>query len=82
VGLQETLTIHRLGVYPEVGRFLKTTNCLESVNALVEECCAQVDHWKNTSRRDRWLATALVSIEPRLGKVMGYSHFPGLREAL
>ena len=81
-GLEETLTLHRLGVYAVLGRSFKTTNCLESVNALVEEHCAKVDHWKNSSQRHRWLATALVDIEPRLRKVMGYRHLPKLREAL
>ncbi len=81
-GLAETLTLHRLGVYGVLGRSLKTTNCLESVNALVEERCAKVDHWKNSSQRHRWLGTALVDIEPRLRKVVGYRHLPKLREAL
>jgi len=81
-GLEETLTLHRLGVYGVLGRSLKTTNCLESVNALVEERCAKVDHWKNSSQRQRWLATALLEIEPRLRKVMGYRHLPKLRDAL
>ena len=72
----------RLGVYAVLGRSFKTTNCLESVNALVEERCAKVDHWKNSSQRHRWLATALVDIEPRLRKVVGYRHLPKLREAL
>ena len=81
-GLEETLTLHRLGLYGVLGRSLKTTNCIESVNALVEERCAKVDHWKNSSQRHRWLATALVDIEPRLRKVMGYRHLPKLREAL
>jgi len=74
--------LHRLGVYGVLGRSFKTTNCLESVNALVEERCAKVDHWKNSSQRQRWLATALVDIQPRLRKVMGYRHLPTLREAL
>ena len=34
--------------------------------------CAEVDHWQNSSQRHRWLATALLDIEPRLRKVMGY----------
>ena len=54
-GLEETLTLHRLGVYGVLGRSFKTTNCLESVNALVEERCAKVDHWKNSSQRQRWV---------------------------
>ena len=81
-GLDETLTLHRLGLYGVLGRSLKTTNCLESINALVEERCAKVDHWQNSSQRHRWLATALLDIEPRLRKVMGYRHLPTLRAAL
>ena len=81
-GFDETLTLHRLGLYGVLGRSLKTTNCLESINALVEERCAKVDRWQNSSQRHRWLATALVDIEPRLRKVMGYRHLPKLRDAL
>ena len=55
---------------------------LESINALIEERCAKVDHWQNSSQRQRWLATALLDIEPRLRKVMGYRHLPRLRDAL
>ena len=65
-----------------LGRSLKTTNCLESINALVEERCAKVDHWQNSSQRHRWLATALLDIDPRVRKVMGYRHLPKLRAGL
>ena len=81
-GLDETLTLHRLGVYGVLGRSLKTTNGLESINALIEERCAKVDHWQNSSQRQRWLATALLDIEPRLRKVMGYRHLPRLRDVV
>ena len=53
-GLDETLTLHRLGVYGVLGRSLKTTNGLESINALIEERCAKVDHWQHSSQRQRW----------------------------
>ena len=81
-GLNEVLTLHRLGVFALLGRSFKTTNCLENVNALVEERCGKVDCWKNSSQRQRWLATALVDIEPRLRRVMGYRHLAALREAV
>ena len=81
-GLAETLTLHRLGVYGLIGRSLKTTNCLESVNALIEERCGKVDAWKNSNQRHRWLATALLDIEPRLNRVRGFRHLPKLRQAL
>ncbi len=81
-GLEDTLTLHRLGVFPLLGLSFKTTNCLESINALVEERCAKVDRWTNSNQRQRWLATALLDIEPRLRRVKGYRHLPKLREAL
>lgn len=81
-GLEETLTLHRLGVYGVLGPSLKTTNCLESINAQVEERCSKVDYWKNSNQRRRWLATALIDIEPRLRRIRGYRHLPKLREAL
>ena len=81
-GMEETLTLHRLGVYELLGRSFKTTNCLESVNALVEERCAKVDAWKTSHQRHRWLATALLDVEPRLRRVKGHQHLPKLQAAL
>lgn len=81
-GLEETLTLHRLGVYPILGLSFKTTNCLESANALIEERCSKVDAWKNSSQRHRWLATALLDIEPRWRRVRGHQHLPKLAAAV
>ena len=81
-GLEETLTLHRLGVFPVLGESFKTTNCIESINAAVEARCAKVDHWVNSSQRHRWLAAALLDIEPRLRRVKGYRHLSKLRNAL
>ena len=81
-GLEETLTLHRLGVFPLVGRSLKTTNVLESVNAQAEQRCGRVDHWKNSNQKQRWLAAALLDIEPRLRRLLGYRHLPLLRAAI
>ncbi len=38
-GLEETLTLHRLGVYGVLGRSFKTTNCLESVDSACAGSC-------------------------------------------
>ena len=81
-GMEETLSLHRLGVYEVIGRSFRTTNCLESVNALVEERCAKVDSWKSSNQRRRWLATALLDVEPRLRRVKGSQHLPKLQSAL
>ena len=81
-GLEETLTLHRLGVFVQLGISLKTTNCLESLNALVEQRTAKVDHWRTSDQKPRWLAAALLDIEPRLRRVQGFRALPLLREAL
>ena len=81
-GFEETLTLHRLGVFPLVGRSLKTTNVLESVNAQAEQRCGRVDRWRNSNHKQRWLAAALIDIEPRLRRLLGYRHLPSLRAAI
>jgi len=81
-GLEETLTLHRLGLFPELGRSFKTTNCIENVNALIGQRTDKVDCWRNADQKHRWLATTLLDIEPRLRKVSGYQHLPRLHAAL
>ncbi len=81
-GFEETLTLHRLGLFAKIGRSLKTTNILESVNSQAEERCGRVDHWQNSKQKQRWLAAALVDIEPRLQRLVGYRHLPTLRGAI
>jgi len=81
-GFEETLTLHRLGMFAKVGRSLKTTNIIESVNAQAEERCGRVDHWKNSNQKQRWLASALLDIEGRLNRLSGYRHLPALQEAI
>jgi len=81
-GLEETLTLHRLGVFRELGIRLKTTNCLESLNSLVAPRVAKVDHWRSSDQKQRWLAAALLDIEPRLRRLNGFRALPLLRVAL
>jgi putative transposase len=81
-GLEETLALHRLGVFAKIGRSFKTTNCIESINSMAEGLCSNVKHWKNSKQKQRWLATALRDIEPRLRRVHGHKHLPLLRQAL
>jgi len=80
--LDETLTLHRLGLFKELGRSFKTTNCIENLNSLVAQRTGKVDYWKNADQKHRWLATALLDIEPRLNKVSGCKQLARLRTAL
>ena len=81
-GLEETLTLHRLGVFAQVGTSLKTTNVIESIHARVEDRTAKVDHWRTSDQKQRWLATALLDLEPRLNALTHHAQLPLLRGAL
>jgi transposase-like protein len=81
-GFEETLTLHRLGVFTKLGRSFKTTNCLENVNKQLARYTDRVDYWHNSNQRQRWVGTAMVEIEPGLNKVQGYKFLGELRRAM
>ena len=81
-GFEETLTLHRLGLFEELGPSFKTTNCIENLNSLVGQRTDKIDCWRNSEQKHRWLATTVLEIEPRLRNVRGHRHLPCLRAAL
>ena len=81
-GLEETLTLHRLGVFEEVGRSLKTTNAIENLNSLVEEYIGNVKRWHHSEQRARWFALGLLEAEQRMNRIAGHEDLPKLRRAL
>lgn len=81
-GFEETLTLHRLGVFEKLGRSFKTTNCIENLNKQLGLYTDRVCRWQSSDHRRRWVATALLEIEPGLRKVVGYGHLKSLRDAM
>jgi transposase-like protein len=81
-GFEETLTLHRLGLFEKLGTSLKTTNCLESVNSQIARTTRRVGRWRNSNQKQRFLAAALLDIEPRLRRIKGRRHLPLLQAAL
>lgn len=80
--LEETLTLHSLGLFPILGVSLKTTNCLESLNAQLGQLTDKMDHWRTADQKQRGVASALLLIEPRLRRIKGDRHLTQLRAAL
>jgi putative transposase len=68
-GLEETLTIHRLGLVEELGRSFTTTNLIENLNSQLKEYLGRVKKWMSSDMRNRWMAVALFQIERRMRKV-------------
>ena len=81
-GLEETLTLHRLGVFTQLGRSFKTTNCIENINRQIEAYLKRVCRWHNSNQRRRWIASALLELAPRLNKVAGHKSLMLLRERM
>lgn len=81
-GFEETLTLHRLGLFSQLGTSLKTTNVIENINKLIEMKTGRVNYWKNSDQRQRWVATALLTIEPNLRVIKGFKYLPQLRAAM
>jgi hypothetical protein len=69
-------------VFATLGISLKTTNCLESLNAQLGQLTDKVDHWRTSDQKQRWVASALLLIEPRLRRIKGYRHLRQLQDTL
>jgi len=81
-GLDETLTLHRLGVDGILRRSLQTTNLIESAIAVVRHHTRNVKHWKDGKQRERWIAAGLLEAEKNFKRVMGYGQMTSLVDAL
>ena len=81
-GFEETLTLHRLGLFQKLGVSLKTTNLIESINAGLGQRTDKVDRWRNSDQKQRWVASALLDVEKGLRKIKGHRDLPLLRETL
>ena len=78
-GLEETLTLHELGLSSELSKSLSTTNCIESVMSQMGQYTDKVDRWREGNHILRWTASSLADIEPRLYKIKGHHYLKVLR---
>jgi putative transposase len=81
-GLEETLTLHRLGLFDELGKSLKTTNCIESLMGDVGEYIDGVKRWHHSPQRHQWMALAVLEAENGFRRLDGYDDLPRLQAAL
>jgi len=81
-GLDETLTVLRLGVPPTLARTLRSTNAIESMISACREHAGNVKRWRDGQMALRWCAAGMVEAGKQFRRVNGHLHLPTLRTAL
>lgn len=81
-GLEETLTLHRLGVNELLRQSLSSTNLIESCFARTEAWTGRVKRWRNAKMVMRWGAAALLVAEKGFRRIRGHEHLAELILAL
>jgi len=81
-GLDETLTVLRLGVPPTLARTLRSTNTIESMISACREHAGNVKRWRDGKMVLRWCAAGMVEAGKQFRRVNGHLHLPALRAAL
>jgi putative transposase len=81
-GLEETLTVHRLHVPPQLRMTLASTNVIESAFSIVETVCRNVKRWHGGDQRERWIGSGLLFAEKQFRRVRGHKQIPILIRVL
>lgn len=81
-GMEETLTVHKLGIPLQLRKTLSTTNVIESAFSIVETVCRNVKRWRDGDHIERWVASGLLVAERQFRKVIGYRQIPTLLSSM
>lgn len=81
-GLDETLTITRLGVTGTLAKTLGTTNPMESTIDIVRVHARNVKRWRDGDMRLRWAAAGMLCAEQQYRRVKGHAQLDLLANAL
>lgn len=81
-GMEETLTVHRLHIPPQLRKTLASTNIIESAFSIVERVCSNVKRWHGGDQRERWVGSGLLVAEKQFRRVQGHKQIPVLLSEL
>jgi putative transposase len=81
-GLEETLTVMRLGLPGNLERVLSSTNLIENLFSRVREVARRVKRWQGGVMILRWTAAGVLEAERHFRKIAGYRALPRLVAAL
>ncbi len=81
-GLDETLTVLRLGLPKTLCRTFSTTNGIENLNGTLRRVLRNVKRWRGESMIRRWVALGIAEAQRGFRRVKGYQQMPSLVAAL
>jgi putative transposase len=81
-GLEDSLTLHKLGIWGGLKSALRTTNIIESTFSTLRRRTRNVSNWQDESQIQRWMAQGLMDAESRFRKVPGRRSLTRLRQKL
>ena len=81
-GLEETLTVIRLGLTGALRRTLCSTNPIESALSVTRRVTARVTRWRDGDMRQRWCVAGLLRAESKFRRVKGHRAMKAFLKAL
>jgi len=81
-GLDEILTVTRLGLPKDLRRSLASTNIIESMNAVIRQVCRNVKRWRDAKMALRWTAAGMQEAAKGFRRLKAYKQMPTLKIAL
>jgi putative transposase len=81
-GLDEMLTVTRLGLPAELRRSLACTNIIENVMGTVRRVCRNVKYWRSPSMALRWAGAAMQEAAKGFRRLKAHKQLPLLKAAL
>ena len=81
-GLEETLTLQRLGITGALYRTLRSTNPIENLNSLLGRFTRNVKRWRDGSMIVRWIAAGIFEAKRRFRRIRGHQDLKTLLSAI
>jgi transposase-like protein len=81
-GLDDILTVIRLGLPAELRRSLACTNIIENMMGTVRRVCRNVKRWQDASMALRWTSAAMLEASKGFRRLKAYKKLSALQTAL
>ena len=81
-GLEETLTVLKLGLPPGLRRFFATTNCIENLIGTLRHVTRHIKRWRDGDMRRRWIGLGLLRAAEGFRRIKRHHELGALVTAL